>query len=171
MRTDKYDNAILTVTEGRQALLNGRDISGIYIDDGEEVNRFCHNSERVLGRLEKIFVEPMCTMSPEMYHAENASRWNIPKEYKDIDVKEYLLGKCLTDAEEERVKLEYSMFEERGLIPLLQFLIYIVDYMRQHKIVWGVGRGSSVASYSLYLLGVHKVNSLKYELPIEEFLK
>ncbi len=63
------------------------------------------------------------------------------------------------------------MFEERELIPLLQYLIFIVDHMRDENIVWGVGRGSSVASYCLYLLGVHKVDSIKYDLPIEEFLK
>lgn len=171
MRIDKYDNAVLTVNEGRQALLNGRDIVGAYIDDGEEVNHFCHNSERVLGRADKVFLPPQCTMSPAMYHSELAARWNIPEQYKNIDVKKLLLDKCLTDEEIERVELEYAMFEERNLVPLLRLLTYIVDYMREHKIVWGVGRGSSVASYSLYLIGVHKVNSLKYNLPIEEFLK
>ena len=84
---------------------------------------------------------------------------------------EVLLDMCLTDEEKERVSLEYEMFEERGLIPLLQFLTFIVDHMRKNQIVWGVGRGSSVSSYCLYLIGVHKVNSLKYDLPIEEFLK
>jgi DNA polymerase III alpha subunit len=43
--------------------------------------------------------------------------------------------------------------------------------MRKNKIVWGVGRGSSVASYVLFLIGIHKVNSLKYNLDIKEFLK
>jgi DNA polymerase III alpha subunit len=38
-------------------------------------------------------------------------------------------------------------------------------------VLWGVGRGSSVASYCLYILGVHKVDSIKYELDIHEFLK
>jgi DNA polymerase III alpha subunit len=43
--------------------------------------------------------------------------------------------------------------------------------MRENDIVWGVGRGSSVASYTLYLIGVHKIDSIKYELDINEFLK
>jgi len=88
-----------------------------------------------------------------------------------LNMLEVLLDMCLTDEEKERVSLEYEMFEERGLIPLLQFLTFIVDHMRKNQIVWGVGRGSSVSSYCLYLMGVHKVNSLKYDLPIEEFLK
>ena len=67
--------------------------------------------------------------------------------------------------------MELTMFEERGLFPVIQILIYIIETMRKHKLVWGVGRGSSVASYVLYLLGVHKVDSLKYNLDIKEFLK
>jgi DNA polymerase III alpha subunit len=43
--------------------------------------------------------------------------------------------------------------------------------MRKENIVWGVGRGSSVASYVLYLIGVHKIDSLYYNLDVEEFLR
>jgi DNA polymerase III alpha subunit len=48
---------------------------------------------------------------------------------------------------------------------------YIVDTLRANNIVWGVGRGSSVASYVLHLIGVHKIDSIKYSIPIEEFFK
>ena len=50
-------------------------------------------------------------------------------------------------------------------------MIYLVDYMRKNKIVWGVGRGSSVASYVLYLIGVNKIDSIKYKLECQEFLR
>jgi DNA polymerase III alpha subunit len=53
----------------------------------------------------------------------------------------------------------------------LFYLKYLVDTLRENKILWGVGRGSSVASYVLYLIGVHKIDSLKYNLDIAEFLK
>ena len=43
--------------------------------------------------------------------------------------------------------------------------------MRKNSVLWGLGRGSSVASYVLYLLGVHRINSLYYDLDIKEFLK
>ena len=174
MKTDKYSNPILTIEEGKQALLYGNSIEGACFDDVDEVRKYTTNSEQVLGTESWIFEDYLLeasTRSVEDYHASRSKRWDIPTKYKEIDVKEYLLDKCLTDEEQERILLEYSMFEERELIPLLQFLIFIVDYMRKKKIVWGVGRGSSVASYSLYLMGVHKVNSLKYNLPIEEFLK
>ena len=57
------------------------------------------------------------------------------------------------------------------MLDLLFYLKYLVDTMRGNSIVWGVGRGSSVASYVLYLLGVHKVDSIKYDLDINEFLR
>jgi DNA polymerase III alpha subunit len=47
----------------------------------------------------------------------------------------------------------------------------MVTVCKENNIVLGVGRGSSVASYVLYLLGVHRVDSLKYDLDIKEFLK
>jgi DNA polymerase III alpha subunit len=57
------------------------------------------------------------------------------------------------------------------MMDMLFFIKYLVDTLRKNKIIWGVGRGSSVASYVLYLIGVHKVDSIKYNLPIEEFFK
>ena len=70
-----------------------------------------------------------------------------------------------------RVEMELELYKTRNLYPMLQLVIYIVDTLRKHNLVWGVGRGSSVASYVLYLIGAHKVNSHKYTLNIREFLK
>jgi DNA polymerase III alpha subunit len=70
-----------------------------------------------------------------------------------------------------RVTEELTLFAQHNMIPLLKYLKYLVDTMRKNNIVWGVGRGSSVASYCLYLIGVHKIDSIKYSLDIKEFLK
>ena len=102
----------------------------------------------------------------------------IPQQYKDIDVESYIKNliphsEDQTDKLERlsRVEEELDLFQTRNLFPVLQLLIYIVDTMRKNNIVWGVGRGSSVASYCLYLIGVHKIDSLHYKLEIKEFLK
>ena len=95
----------------------------------------------------------------------------MPEKYYNIDVLDWLLNKCQNDEEKTRVKSEYVLYEKKQFVKVLQFLIYFVDTLRANNIVWGVGRGSSVASYVLYLLGVHKVDSLKYNLDINEFLK
>lgn len=101
----------------------------------------------------------------------NQSTWFMPKEYQELDVAKWILDQCKEDYELQRVGEELLLYQERDLFNLLRFLKYLVDTMRKNNIVWGVGRGSSVASYVLYLLGVHKINSIYYDLDISEFLK
>ena len=170
IKLDEYGNALLTKEESKLALLYGHDIDNAYVTDDSEVATYNKYCEQVLGIAGQILNPPEGIDAAE-YHKSCTEYWNIPAKYKALDMKVRLLDLCRGDEEKERVKLEYAMFEERDLIPLLQFLAYIVDYMRDNKIVWGVGRGSSVSSYILYLMGVHKIDSLKYNLPIEEFLK
>ena len=95
----------------------------------------------------------------------------MPEEYKDFGMIEFLLDKTQNEEQYQRVVQELELYIQHGMLDLLYYLKYLVDTMRENKIVWGVGRGSSVASYILYLLGVHKVDSLKYNLDIHEFLK
>jgi DNA polymerase III alpha subunit len=95
----------------------------------------------------------------------------MPEEYKDFDIAKFILDQCKDQAELQRAGEELILYQERDMFMLLRYLKYLVDTMRKHKVVWGVGRGSSVASFVLYLLGVHKINSLYYDLPIDEFLK
>lgn len=99
--------------------------------------------------------------------------FDIPAHYREIDVKKLLRELANKNGPEamKRVEMELELYSARNLFPVLQLMIYIVETMRKNNVVWGVGRGSSVASYCLYLLGVHKVNSLKYNLDIHEFLK
>jgi DNA polymerase III alpha subunit len=82
-----------------------------------------------------------------------------------------LYEQCTTEKERARVDEELLLFIQHGMFDLLFYLKYLVDTMRENKIVWGVGRGSSVASYVLYLIGVHRIDSIKYDLDIKEFLK
>jgi hypothetical protein len=98
-------------------------------------------------------------------------RWHMPDHYKDIDIAEHVLNLCSTDAELQRVGHELMMYQERNLFDLLKYLHYLVDIMKQNNVIWGVGRGSSVSSYVLYLLGVHRINSMFYDLDPSEFLR
>ena len=105
------------------------------------------------------------------WDAANQTNWHMPAEYKALDIAEHVLGLCTTEAELQRVGSELLMYQERGLIDLLRYLKYLVDTMTENRIIWGVGRRSSVASYVLYKLRVHRVDSMYYELDIEEFLR
>lgn len=105
--------------------------------------------------------------------------WNIPSHYKLLNIKEYVFDKLseqqLTDAAYikriQRIKSEYLVYKRLNLIPLLQSLVYVVDIFTQKNVVWGVGRGSSVASYILYLIGIHDIDSVQYDLEFNEFLQ
>jgi len=100
------------------------------------------------------------------------SEWFMPQEYKELDVYTFVMNKAGDDlAELERVEEEIAQFKVRGMNNLLRYMIYLVDFMRENNIVWGVGRGSSVASYVLYLIGVHKINSIQFGLDWREFLR
>jgi len=99
------------------------------------------------------------------------SEWFMPDEYKQLTIQNYVLNKCKTDKELERVSEELKAFRERDMFNLLRYMVYLVDFMRENNIVWGVGRGSSVASYVLYLIGVHRINSIQYDLDWREFLR
>ena len=98
--------------------------------------------------------------------------WFMPQEYKELDVYSFVMNKAGDDlAELERVEEELAQFKVRGMNNLLRYMIYLVDFMRENRIVWGVGRGSSVASYVLYLIGVHKIDSIQFGLDWREFLR
>jgi DNA polymerase III alpha subunit len=118
-----------------------------------------------LGKLSEI------TDDPIEWHEANQNTWFMPDEYKNMDIAKWLLDQCRNETELQRTGAELIMYAERDLLDLLRYLKYFVDTLRVNNIVWGVGRGSSVASFVLYLLGIHKINSITYNLDIEEFIR
>jgi DNA polymerase III alpha subunit len=107
----------------------------------------------------------------EEFDQYQQAQWHMPEKYKQLDIAKWVLEQCSTDAELQRCGHELLLFQARNLLTLLQYLKYLVDTMRTNNIVWGVGRGSSVSSYVLYKIGVHKIDSLYYDLDPAEFLK
>jgi hypothetical protein len=97
--------------------------------------------------------------------------WWMPDEYKELDIAKYILDLCENEVELQRCGRELLMYQERGLFDLLRYLKYLVDLMELNNIVWGVGRGSSVASFILYKMKVHRINSIYYDLDPGEFLR
>jgi DNA polymerase III alpha subunit len=98
------------------------------------------------------------------------TNWFIPNEYKLLDIEKYLVEQC-PEQNYTRLAEELALFKQNNMIPVLKTMKYVVDTLRANNIVWGVGRGSSVSSYVLYLIGIHKIDSVKYALPIDEFFK
>jgi DNA polymerase III alpha subunit len=87
-----------------------------------------------------------------------------------MDIEGFLANQCPKENYQRLIE-ELEEFRARNMLPLLKVLKYVVDTLRSNNVLWGVGRGSSVASYVLYLLGVHRIDSVKYKLDWREFLR
>lgn len=168
-RTLYYDGDT-EVTPDRVIDLIDRGLRDLYVsevtDDIKQYNRLSSNK-----LTKKDDIRPL------------SFEWNIPEKYKNLDVIEYVIDKwaveCVNkeitsedaDLRAKRVSDELHLYKELNLLPILRAIIYVINTLQDKKIVWGVGRGSSVSSYVLYLLGVHDVDSVKYDLDIADFLR
>jgi len=141
----------------------------VLCDSSDDVDKF-NTAMREQGLTELTTYVPIDVEQNEFDNALQ-SEWFMPDKYKDMDISKYLQDKCKTQEELVRYFEEYAEFNKREMLPLLRYMVYLVDFMRENNIVWGVGRGSSVASYVLYLIGVHKVNSIQFGLDWREFLR
>jgi DNA polymerase III alpha subunit len=171
LKVNMYGQAILSSDRLRELLLQGKNISHLNVVFDDEIKLFQENQNELLPELITFLDAPEEVMTFDEFHKKSADSWIFPLPYQQIDVLEWLLNKCKTQEEIDRVKVEFIMYKDRDLIMLLRLFIFLVDYMRKNKFLWGVGRGSSVSSYILYLIGIHRVDSLKYNLPISDYLR
>jgi DNA polymerase III alpha subunit len=137
------------------------------LKNGPEILNLAEFSEH-LDQYQKIIIEEK--LEYPYPNTDSYGEWLIPKEYQTMDVEKFLIDIC-PEENHDRLTTELNLYKKHNMIPILKAMKYLVDKFREHSIVWGVGRGSSVASYALFLIGVHKIDSVKYGLPIEEFFK
>ena len=172
MNSDKFGQVYFTSSDLCDLLYKdpSLDLTNFLVEDPDEYNNSIKYLYAELDKLKKYHPLPD-NYDIEVFHSVRQSIWHMPEEYKNLDITQWILDQCKTEEELQRVAQELLLYQERNLFDLLKFMKYLVDTLRKNNIVWGVGRGSSVASYILYLIGVHKINSLYYDLDIEEFLK
>lgn len=172
MKITEYGQVILNAQEVFDALYSGKitDLGTIFLDDQAECTKFCESVRKNYDNTGFVQFPTEPEVSRAEFDKTNQSQWFMPEDYCP-NLVEMLYGMCSTSEQTDRVSKELELYIQHGMFDLLYYLKYLVDTMRENKIVWGVGRGSSVASYILYLLGVHKVDSLRYNLDIHEFLK
>jgi len=166
---DNYSRQILNEDQAVEMLYANPqlDISNLCLQDVTKFNDACNklHYNTMLKQLGELDIDV------QQFHKQNQDNWNMPDKYKNLDIAKYLLDLCKTDVELQRVGKELLLYQQRDMFKLLCFLVYLVDTMRDNDVVWGVGRGSSVASYVLYLIGVHKIDSIYYDLDVDEFLR
>lgn len=173
MKQNTKGQLIFSESDLCDLIMQGRDVaamSGVIVDQSVDLERCVSLIENPDGLITWTF-EDHHTISVPDWDAVQQQQWHMPDEYRNTDIAEHVLNLCQSDAELQRVGQELLLFQERGLFDLLKYLRYLVDILRQNNVIWGVGRGSSVASYVLYLLGVHRINSMYYDLDPAEFLR
>jgi hypothetical protein len=170
MKYDNYGQAYTDTQELCQLLYKNPklDLTLFKVNDPTQYNK---SIDELHAELEKISNYNKIDTDIDTFDRDQQSKWRMPEEYKQLDIAKYILGLCTDDYQLQRVGEELLLYQERGLFDLLKYLKYMVDTLRKNNVVWGVGRGSSVASYVLFLLGVHKIDSLYYNLSVDEFLK
>jgi DNA polymerase III alpha subunit len=172
MNIDKFGAVFLDPEELFEAVYSGKikNFENIYIDQ-KIVDKFNHAVDENKDSFLPLnhYQEPIKSVNE--FDKDNQTNWFMPKDAVTENLVEMLYGMCTTEEQTNRVSQELELFIQHDMYDLLFYLKYLVDTMRQHKIVWGVGRGSSVASYVLFLIGIHKIDSIKYNLDIKEFLK
>lgn len=180
MKMNSAGQIVVKENDAIQALYQNKNISDIVVEDEKWISRYNNLVELFDFPESRINYELASELNGDDFVDHCVNEWNMPPVYATLDIKNYLIDKLhvilgttdiVNTVEWKRVELELQEFEKRNMINVLRFLVYFIDTLTKNKIVWGVGRGSSVASYVLYLIGVHRVNSIKYNLDIKEFLK
>jgi len=166
MLSDQFGNPIFQERDVFNLFYKGQidHLDQILVEPSEDLVELFKNAE----------IQPKSIDSYEdikFFDEANQTSWFVPEEYSSFPIVDWLYDQCNSDAERNRVTEELEAFIEHNMFDLLFCLKYIVDTLRANNIVWGVGRGSSVASFVLYLIGVHKINSLTYNLDWREFLR
>lgn len=172
MKIDKFGQMIFSQDDVVNLYLQGHNINvleHLLVDNTIDLETAAHILENVPAFVRYDELAQQQTL--EEWDHRCQANWYMPEKYKQLDIAEHVLSLCTTDVELQRCGQELMLFQERNLFDLLRYLVYLVDVMRENRLIWGVGRGSSVASYVLYKLGVHRIDSLFYQLDATEFLR
>ena len=168
MRLDQYSNPIFDEADLFAALYKGQTLSNdMFVESGSNIDMLQQQSGlnflRALDDYDISLNEHDQTMQAD---------WNMPDEYKTLDIETWLIEQSPPwDPNYTRLQEELEAYKARNMLDLLRWLKYFVDTCSKENILWGVGRGSSVASYVLYLIGVHSIDPIKYNLDWREFLR
>jgi DNA polymerase III alpha subunit len=169
MRLDKYSHPIFNEQDIFEAIYRGHKfIPNEKLTVEKRTDNIKQFEEQIGFRLLPEFD---LDVEVSVYDTACQSIWHMPKEYQELDIQQWVLDQCTTQEETDRAVEELKEFNSRDMINLLRWLKYFVEHCTEKNVVWGLGRGSSVASYVLYKIGVHDINSLKYNLDWREFLR
>jgi len=162
------------------------------IFEGEDLRSIL--SENAISGRDKKEVEKFLKLVPEFRDVKTRYKektsvtgfdtsFNIDEDYQNLNIEKFLVKKLKKDIEKkqlsdeeiliriERVEKELELYKKHGLFDVLSACCFIVDTLKDHSVVWGPGRGSACCSYVLYLIGIHNIDSVAFDLEMSEFLR
>ncbi len=166
MRLDKFGIPVYSSDEIVEIIYKGKSdiLQNVLVDDDSHIQKYNSVSNTPL----KIYQE--LDISIEDFDQSLQKTWFMPDEYQNMDIEGFLVNVCPKENYQRLIE-ELQEFRDRNMLDLLRWLKYFVDTCKKNQVIWGVGRGSSVASYVLFLIGVHRIDSIKYNLDWREFLR
>lgn len=147
--------------------------------DGIDFHPHSAIRDKMVDKYNRVSAKPIKLWTPgEMERpAPSSYEWDTPEPFKSVDVfevcAESLIALGLSESEKyvDRLTTELNEMSDRGMLDLIRHLMYMVVDFRERGVVWGVGRGSSCSSLVLYLIGLNRVDPVKYDIPLSEFLR
>ena len=176
MIVDEYGQVYLKTKEITDKFYSDENFKtkSLFLEDDHEYK--LHNKNCTQFEIDPLVKPNKPDIDPVEYHKLLSSDWHMPDKYKNLDVLDF----CCKKLEQKNLisfdyvqilNKEYNEFKQRNMIDVLRFMCYLMDQIEQKDIVTGVGRGSSVSSLVLYLIGVHHIDPVKYKLNYKEFLR
>ena len=103
---------------------------------------------------------------------------------EDLDNYDFLRAICLTGFKDlklkkdseiyeqyvDRIKYELKTLKELGFIDYVLLVWDVINFCKKENIPTGLGRGSAAGSIVLYLIGVTKIDPVRYDLYFERFV-
>lgn len=171
-KINPYGEIVLKEEDVIESMLCGFDVSDVCLEDEPALDKY----ERSIKEIDVDQYPILREYKPKEIEADKylykkSLNWNIPSEYVYLDIEKFLYDKCNTTDQRQRVSEELNEFNRRNEIDILRVMKYIVDRFREENVVWGVGRGSSVSCYCLYLIGINKIDPLKYGISYKDYFK
>lgn len=133
----------------------------------KQYNKFVKKEEKICIKESNNITEKVWKIETEI----NVEDFVLDKFEKEISDNNWGITSPNVIKRAERVSQELKAFKKHNLMNLLRVLIYIINTLNTKNQVWGVGRGSSVSSYILYLIGVHDVDSVLYNIDFTDFIQ
>ncbi len=146
-----------------------------YFKDGDEMKALFPELESAWENTQKIAENCEVKIDFNQFYLPD-----YPEQKEAESPAELLRNKCRSGLEkkgllgdkeaEERLEYELGIIEEMGYVAYFLIVQDFIEYAENNGIRVGPGRGSAAGSLVSYLLGITKINPLKYGLLFERFL-